>query len=46
MDFLVKQTLPTDEQEGGSFVVPMTELHAHIRTEIGYAQGRQQENAD
>jgi len=46
MDFLVKQTLPTDDQEARSFVVPMTELHTHIRTEIGYAQGRQQENAD
>jgi len=24
----------------------MTELHAHLRTEMGYAQERKQENAD
>jgi len=46
MDFLDEQTLPTDDQEARSFVVTMTELHAHLRTEIGYAQERQQENAD
>ena len=46
MDFLDEQTLPTDDQEARSFVVTMTELHAHLRTEMGYAQERQQENAD
>jgi len=46
MDFLNKQTLPTDDQEARSFVVTMTELHADLRTEMGYAQERQQENTD
>ena len=46
MDFLDKQTLPTDDQEARSFVVSMTELHAHLRTEMGYAQEKQLENAD
>jgi len=46
MDFLNKQTLPTDDQETRSFFVTMTELHAHLRTEMGYDQERQQENAD
>jgi len=46
MDFLDQQTLATDDQEARSFVVTMTELHAHLRTEMGYAQDRQQENAD
>jgi len=46
MDFLDEQTLPTDDQEARSFVVTMTELHAHLRTEMGYAQERQQENTD
>jgi len=46
MDFLDEQTLPTDDQEARSLVVTMTELHAHLRTEMGYAQERQQENAD
>jgi len=46
MDFLDEQTLPTDDQEARSFVVTMTELHAYLRTEMGYAQERQQENAD
>ena len=27
-------------------VVTMIELHAHLRTEMGYAQERKQENAD
>jgi len=44
MDFVDKQTLPTDDQEARSFVVTMTELHAHLRTEMGYAQDRQQKN--
>jgi len=38
MDFLDEQTLPTDDQEGRSFVVTMTELHAHLRTKMGYVQ--------
>jgi len=46
MDFLNQQTLPTDDQEARSFVVTMTELHAHLRTAMGYTQDRQQENAD
>ena len=46
MHFLDEQTLPTDDQEARSFVVTMTELHAHLRTEMGYAQERQEENAD
>ena len=46
MDFLDEQTLPTDDQEVRSFVVTMTELHAHLRTKMGYVQERQQENAD
>jgi len=46
MDFHNEQTLPTDYQESRSFVVTTTELHAHLRTEMGYAQARQQENAD
>ena len=46
MDFLDEQTLPTDDQEAQSFVLTITELHAHLRTEMGYAQERQQENAD
>jgi len=46
MNFLDEQTLLTDAQEARSFVVTMTELHAHLRTEMGYAQERQQENAD
>jgi len=46
MDFLDEQTLPTDDQEARSFVISMTELHAHLRTEMGCAQERQQENAD
>ena len=35
MDFLDEQTLPTDDQEARSFVVTITELHAHLRTEMG-----------
>jgi len=46
MDFLDEQTLPTDDQKARSFVVTMTELHAHLRTEMGYAPERQLENAD
>lgn len=46
MDFLDEQTLPTDNQEARSFVTTMTELHAHLRTEMAYAQERPQENAD
>jgi len=46
MDFLDEQTFPTDDQEARSFVVTMTELHAYLRTEMGYAQERQQENPD
>jgi len=46
MDFLDEQTLLTDDQEARSFVVTMTELNAHLGTEIGYTQERQQENAD
>jgi len=46
MDFLDEQTLPADDQEARSFVVTMTELHGHLRTEMGYAQERQQENTD
>jgi len=46
IDFLDEQTLPTDNQEARSFTVTMTEHHAHLRTEMGYAQERQQENAD
>ena len=46
MDFLDEQTLPTDDQEARSFVITMTELHAHLRTEMGCAQERQQDNAD
>jgi len=46
MDFLDEQTLPTDDQGARSFAVTMTELYAHLRTEMGYAQERQQENAD
>jgi len=46
MYFLDKQTVLTDDQEAQSFVVTMTDLHAHLRTEMGYAQERQQENAD
>jgi len=46
IDFLYEQTLLTDDQEARSFVVSMTELHAHLRTEMGYAHDRQQENAD
>ena len=45
-DFLDEQTLLKDNQEARSFVVTMMELHAHLRTEMGYAQERQQENAD
>jgi len=30
IDFLHEQTLPTDDQEARSFVVTMTELHAHL----------------
>jgi len=46
MGFLDEQTLPTDDQEVRSFVVTMTEFHEHLRTEMGYVQERQQENAD
>jgi len=46
MDFLDKQTLPTDDQAAQSFIVTMRELHAHLQTEMGYVQERQQENAD
>jgi len=46
MDFLNEQTLPTDDQEARSFMVTMTELPAHLRTVMGYAQERQGENAD
>jgi len=46
MDFLDEQTLPTDDQGARSFVVTMTELHAQLRTAMGYAQEKQQENAD
>jgi len=46
MDFLDAQTLPSDDQEARSFVVTMTELHGHLRPEMGYAQERQEENAD
>jgi len=35
IDFLNEQTLPTDDQEAPSFVITMTELHAHLRTEMG-----------
>jgi len=45
MDFLDEQSLPTD-QEAQSFVITMTELQAHFRTEVGYTQERQQENAN
>jgi len=45
-DLLNEQTLQTDDQEARSFIVTMTELHAHVRTEMAYAQERQQENAD
>jgi len=45
MHFLDEQTLLTEDQEARSFVITMTELHAHPRTEMGYAQERQQENA-
>jgi len=38
MDFLDEQTLPTDDQEARYFIVTMTELHAHLQTEMGYAQ--------
>jgi len=46
MDFLNKQTLSTNDQEAPSLVITMTQLHAHLRTEMGYAQEREQENAD
>jgi len=46
MDFLDEQTLPTDDPEAPSFVVTMTELQAHLRTEMGYVEERQQANAD
>jgi len=46
IDILDEQTLPSDDQEARSFVVTMTDLHAHLTTEMGYAQERQQENAD
>jgi len=45
IDFLDEQALPTDDQAARSFVVTMTELHAHLRTEMGDAQERKQENA-
>jgi len=45
-DFITKQAHPTDDQEAWSFVVTLTELYAHLRTEMGYAQERQQENPD
>ena len=35
MDFLDQQTLPTHDQEARSLVGTMTELHAHLRTEMG-----------
>jgi len=41
MNFLDEQTLPTDDQEAWSLVGTMTELHTHLRTEMGYAQERQ-----
>jgi len=37
MNFLDEQTLLTDNQEPPSFVVTITELHAKVRTEMGYA---------
>jgi len=46
IDFLDQQTLPTDDQEDRSCIVPMTELQAHIRTEMSYAQAGQQGNPD
>jgi hypothetical protein len=46
MDFLQEQAVPTDDQEARSFVNTMTELHAHLRTEMGYAQERQQDSAN
>jgi len=46
MDLLDEQTLRPNDQEAQTFVGTMTQLHAHLRTEMGNAQERQQENAD
>jgi len=46
MNFLDKQTLPTDDQEARSFLVTMAQLHAHLRTKMGYTQESQLETAD
>jgi len=46
MNFLDERPLSTENEEAQCFVVTITELHAHLRTEMGYAEEMEQENAD
>ena len=46
MDFLESEDGENEDLDAAAFTKAMTELHEHLRSEIGYAQARQQEYAD